>query len=98
MTYRSMRIRKMSESEREEFRKIVEALKNNRPDDEIRDLVEKTSCNPETDVDEDGHTIVFYFEEYCREELWERMYADWEAEMYAAAMEDYDLALKPSSY
>lgn len=85
----------MSESEREDFNRIVEALKNNCPDDEIRNLVEVASCNPETDVDEAGHTIVFYFEEYGRDELWEKMYADWEAEMYAAAMEDYDAALKP---
>lgn len=85
----------MTESERADFMKVVEALKNNRPDDEIRNLVEMASFNPDAGVDEDGHDIVFYFEEYGRSDLWEQIFSDWESDAYAAAMDDYDMALKP---
>lgn len=85
----------MSETGKEDFRKIVEALENNGSDVEIWNLADMAACNFDTDVDDEGHDIVFYFEKYGREELWERMVAGWEADAYAAAMEDYDMALKP---
>lgn len=85
----------MSKQEKEDFMKVEEALKNNCPDDEIRNLIEMASFNSESDVDEDGHNIVFYFEEYGRSDLWEQIFSDWESDAYAAAMDDYDMALKP---
>lgn len=85
----------MTESERKEFEGIVEALKNGCPDEEIRKLVEDSRPYLETCVDESGHNIVFYFEMYERDDLWESMVADWEADFIASAMEDYDAALKP---
>ena len=85
----------MTESEKKEFDGIVEALKNGCPDDDIRNMVEDSCFDLESCVDESGHNIVFYFEKYERDDLWESMVADWEADLIAAAMEDYDAARKP---
>ena len=85
----------MSESAREDFNRIVEALKNDGSDVEIWKLADLASCNFDTDTDDEGHDIAFYFEQYGRDELWERIVAGWESDAYGAAMEDYDAALKP---
>ena len=85
----------MEKTDREVFDLIVHALEYNSPDDDIRKLVEDAYFDFDNFIDESGHNLIFYFEKYERDDLWENMVAEWESDYIAAAMEDYDAALKP---
>lgn len=85
----------MEKTDREVFDLIVHALENNSPDDDIRKLVEDAYFDFDNFTDESGHNLIFYFEKYERDDLWENMVAEWESDYIAAAMEDYDAARKP---